>query len=138
MSVLSEFKDFITKGNVVDLAVAFVIGMAFTAVVTAFVADIITPLIGVAGHFDFSSHKVTVNGSAFLVGAFTNSVISFLLIAAVVFFVLVRPAAAMEARRKAKLTPPPATTRECPYCLTMIPKKARRCSSCTSEVTPEA
>ena len=138
MSMLGDFKSFLTRGNVIDIAVGIVIGLAFTAVITAFVADIITPLIGVAGHFDFSSIKVTVRGSPFLFGAFLNQLISFLLIAAVVFFLVVQPVAKMEARAKAKKPAPPATTRECPECLSQIPMKAKRCSFCTSPVTPTA
>ncbi len=136
MSAIQEFKDFISKGNVIDLAVAFVIGMAFTAVVTAFVADLITPLIGVAGHFNFSAWKFAIRGSTFLLGSFLNSLISFLLIALVVFFLIVRPVQQMEARAKAKKPVPPPSTRECPECLTNIPKKAKRCSACTAVVTP--
>jgi large conductance mechanosensitive channel len=137
MSALSDFKEFITKGNVIDIAVGIVIGLAFTMVVMAFVADIITPLIGVAGHFNFASITLTIRGSTFLFGAFLNELISFALIAAVVFFLVVRPVAQMEARAKAK-KPVPPTTHECPECLSQIPLKAKRCSFCTSPVTPVA
>jgi large conductance mechanosensitive channel len=136
VSAAKDFKDFITRGNVIDMAVGIVIGLAFTAVVMALVADLITPLIGVAGHYNFASISYSVRGSTFLVGAFLNQLISFVLIALVVFFLIVRPVAQMEARAKAKRPAPPATTRECPECLSNIPKKAKRCSFCTASVTP--
>lgn len=135
MSLVDDFKAFITKGNVVDLAVAVVIGLAFTALVTAFVADIITPLIGIAGNVDFSSFHVTVRHSSILVGSFVTAAISFLILAAVVFLLLVKPMAMLEARRKAKEVAVP-THRDCPECLTSIPRKARRCSACASAVAP--
>jgi large conductance mechanosensitive channel len=138
MSAISDFKQFITRGNVIDMAVGIVIGLAFTAVVTAFVTDVITPLIGVAGHYNFQNIHYTIRGSEFMVGVFLNSLISFLLIALVVFFLIVRPVAQMEARAKAKKPAPAPTTRECPECLSQIPLKARRCSFCTSPVTPAA
>jgi large conductance mechanosensitive channel len=136
MSLLEEFKAFLTRGNVVDLAVAVVIGLAFTALVTAFVADVITPLIGIAGNIDFASASVTIRHSTILIGLFVDALISFLILAAVVFFALVKPVGMMEARRKAKAAAAPPTTRECPECLSQIPRKARRCSACTSQVTP--
>ncbi|HEV2429041.1 MAG TPA: large conductance mechanosensitive channel protein MscL [Thermoplasmata archaeon] len=134
-NLLDEFKAFITRGNVIDLAVAVVVGLAFNAVIMAFVADLITPLIGVFFHSNLSTNSVKFAGSTFLYGDLLNHVISFLIIAAVVFFLLVKPAAMLEARRKANLPKPPAT-RECPYCLTMIPEKARKCSACASSVDP--
>jgi large conductance mechanosensitive channel len=136
VSAASEFKEFITKGNVIDIAVGIVIGLAFTAVVTALVADLITPLIGIPGHVDFSSIRVKINGSVFQLGAFVNALLSFLIIAAVVFFLVVRPVAHMEARAKARQPAAAATTRECPECLSQIPLKAKRCSFCTSPVIP--
>jgi len=135
MSVLSEFRDFITRGNVLDLAVAFIIGAAFTAVVTALVADLITPLIGIAGNFNFASWHYSVGKSTFATGLFLNALLSFIIIAAVVFFALVKPAAMIEARRKAKLPAPPPM-RDCPECLSKIPVAAHRCSFCTSAVGP--
>ena len=138
MSIVGDFKTFIMRGNVVDMAVGIVIGVAFTALVTALVADLITPLIGVAGHFDFSNIHQTIRGSTFLTGLFLNQLISFLLIALVVFFLIVQPMAKLEARSKAKQPKPAATTRECPECLSQIPLKAKRCSFCTSSVTPVA
>ena len=131
--MLQEFKAFIFRGNIVDLAVAVVIGIAFGAVITALVADIITPLIAaIFGSHDFSALTFTINNSTFLYGAFINAVISFVLIAAAVFFVVVKPMNAMAARRT-KDEPAP-TTRECPECLSEIPLAAKRCRYCTAEV----
>ena len=131
--MLKEFKVFLFRGNIVDLAVAVVIGLAFGAVISALVADIITPLIAaIFGSHDFSALTFTINGSRFLYGAFINAVISFVLIAAAVFFVVVKPMNAMAARR-AKDEPAP-TTRDCPECLSEIPLAAKRCRFCTAEV----
>ena len=131
--MLNEFKAFLFRGNIVDLAVAVVIGLAFTAVVAALVADILTPLIAaIFGSHDFSALTFTINGSTFKYGDFINAVISFVLIAAAVFFVVVKPMNALAARR-AKDEPAP-DTRPCPECLSEIPKAARRCSYCTAEV----
>jgi large conductance mechanosensitive channel len=136
MSALDDFRAFITKGNVVDLAVGVVIGLAFSAIVTALVADIITPLISIPGSHDFSGYTFTIHGGNFLYGAFITAVINFVLIALVVFFVIVRPMAHMEARRRAKLAVAPPDTRECPACLSKVPIKATRCAFCTSTLTP--
>ena len=131
--MLKEFKTFLFRGNIVDLAVAVVIGIAFGAVITALVADIITPLIAaIFGSHDFSALTFTINNSTFLYGAFINAVISFVLIAAAVFFVVVKPMNAMAARRAKE--EPAATTRDCPECLSEIPLAARRCAYCTAEV----
>jgi large conductance mechanosensitive channel len=138
MGALDEFRAFLTRGNVIDLAVAVVIGLAFQAVINAFVNDVINPLIGVPGSADFSSYHFTLGGGTFLYGAFINAIISFVLIAVVVFFVLVRPAARMEARRKAREAPVPVTTRDCPACLSKVPIKATRCAFCTSDLPPAA
>ena len=128
------FKEFILRGNVVDLAVAVVIGAAFGAVVTAFVKDLITPLIAaIFGKPDFSSLSFTINSSTFLYGEFINAVIAFVLIAAAVYFVVVAPMNALAARRAKGQDP---TTRECPQCLSEIPVGARRCPHCTSELSP--
>jgi len=128
------FRDFILRGNVVDLAVAVVIGAAFGAVVTAFVADIITPLIAaIFGKPDFSQLTFTINNSKFFYGSFINAVISFLLIAAAVYFVVVVPMNKLAARRAKGQDP---TTRECPECLSEIPIGAHRCPHCTSELAP--
>jgi large conductance mechanosensitive channel len=132
--MLKGFKEFILRGNVVDLAVAVVIGAAFGALVTAFVKDLITPLIAaIFGKPDFSSLSFTINSSTFLYGEFVNAVVSFVLIAAAVYFVVVAPMNALAARRAKGQDP---TTRECPECLSEIPVGARRCPHCTSEVSP--
>jgi large conductance mechanosensitive channel len=131
--MLQEFKAFLFRGNIVDLAVAVVIGIAFGAVITALVADIITPLIAaIFGSHDFSALTFTINNSTFLYGAFINAVISFVLIAAAVFFVVVKPMNAIDARRTKD--EPAATTRDCPECLSEIPLAAKRCRYCTAEV----
>ena len=132
--MLKGFKEFILRGNVVDLAVAVVIGAAFGAVVTAFVKDLITPLIAaIFGQTDFSALTFTINKSQFFYGSFINAVISFVLIAAAIYFVVVAPMNAVAARRAKGEDP---TTRECPECLSEIPIGARRCSHCTSELSP--
>ena len=132
--MLKGFKEFILRGNVVDLAVAVVIGVAFGAVVTAFVKDLITPLIAaIFGQTDFSALTFTINKSQFFYGSFINAVISFVLIAAAIYFVVVAPMNAVAARRAKGEDP---TTRECPECLSEIPIGARRCSHCTSELSP--
>ena len=134
MKAMNDFKAFILRGNVIDLAVGIVIGAAFGAIVTAFVKDLVTPLIAaLGGQPDFSSLYFTVNHSKFMYGDFVNTIISFLIIAAVVFFFVVRPVNALMARRKTELPPDPLT-RECPYCLSSIPQAATKCAFCTSEV----
>jgi large conductance mechanosensitive channel len=132
--MLKDFRDFVLRGNVVELAVAVVVGAAFGAVVTAFVASFITPLIAaIGGKPDFSALAFTINGSRFTYGLFINALIAFLIIAAVVFFLVVRPLNALMAR----LRPEPAvgqTTRTCPECLSEVPEAARRCAFCTVEI----
>jgi large conductance mechanosensitive channel len=124
------FRDFILRGNVVDLAVAVVIGAAFGAVVTALVKDLITPLIAaIVGKPDFSGFTFTVNNSKFLYGEFVNAVVSFVLIGAAIYFVVVTPMNVIQKRFK---KPAEATTKECPECLSTIPLKARRCAHCTA------
>jgi large conductance mechanosensitive channel len=139
-AVLSDFKKFVLRGNVVDLAVAVVIGAAFTAVVTAFVADFITPLIAaIFGKSDFSGLYFTVHNSKFHYGAFINALLSFLIVATVVFFAVVLPLNAL--MKRLNLLPkdePEPETRQCPECLSDIPLAARRCAFCTSEVAPAA
>jgi large conductance mechanosensitive channel len=134
--MLSDFKKFILRGNVVDLAVAVVVGVAFTAMVTAFVADIVTPLIAaIFGKPDFSSLTFRWHNSTFRYGSFINAVISFLIIATVVFFAVVVPLTAL--MRRLNVLPkdePEPETRECPECLSDIPVAARRCAYCTTEV----
>jgi large conductance mechanosensitive channel len=131
--MLKEFKAFLLRGNVVDLAVAVVIGIAFGAVIAALVADIITPLIAaIFGSHDFSALTFTVNNSTFLYGAFINAVVAFVLVAAAVFFFVVKPMNALAARRETE--EPAPSTRDCPECLSEIPLAARRCRYCTAEV----
>ncbi len=132
--MLKEFRQFIVRGNLVDLAVAVILGAAFGTVVMALVEDLVTPLIAaVAGEPDFGAIGFTVNGSRFAVGHFLNALVSFLLIAVVVFFGVVKPVNALLARFQGErdTTNP---TRDCPECLSSIPVAARRCSFCTSPV----
>ena len=132
--ITQEFKAFLLRGNLVDMAVGIVIGLAFAAVVTAFVADLITPLIAaIFGKPDFSSLTFTINHSTFRYGAFFNALISFVIIAAVVYFLVVTPMAALLARLSRNKA---ATERDCPECLSSIPIAARRCKYCTAEVAP--
>ena len=153
--MLKDFKAFIMRGNVVDMAVGIVIGAAFSPIISSFVKDIIMPPIGLAlGKVDFAnllivlrqgtpagpytSLKLAQDAGAVTInyGNFINTIITFLIIALVVFFFIVRPIARMNARQKAKeavVTAPPAT-KECPFCFTQIPIKATRCPNCTSEL----
>lgn len=132
--MIKGFRDFILRGNVVDLAVAVVIGAAFGAVITAFVADIITPLIAaIFGQPDFSGLTFTINSSRFLYGSFINAVVSFLLIAAAVYFVVVVPMNKVAERRARGKGPAEAATKQCPECLSEIPLGARRCAFCGSQ-----
>jgi large conductance mechanosensitive channel len=134
--MLKGFKEFVLRGNVLDLAIAVVIGVAFSAVVTALVKDLITPLIGaVIGKPDFSTLIVTVNGSAFLVGDFLNAVIAFILMAAAVYLFVVAPMNAWIARRRRGEAPSDPTTKKCPECLSEVPLAARRCAFCTSTLS---
>lgn len=129
------FKDFILRGNVAALAVAFVIGGAFATLVQGFVKDFVTPLIAIPGTGkSFSSYTFTVGGGTFLYGDFINLVIAFVVIAAVIYFALVVPMQKLEARRATTSTA--ATTRDCPECLSTIPLAARRCAFCTAFVPP--
>ncbi len=130
---MKGFRDFILRGNVVDLAIAVVVGAAFSGIVTALVKDLITPLIGIFGGFSFPNWSFTVNKSVFAIGDFINSILSFLIIASVVYFLVVLPVNELMKRvHKEKAADP--TTRECPYCCNTIPMKATRCGFCTSEV----
>jgi large conductance mechanosensitive channel len=131
---MRDFKQFILRGNLVDLAVAVVIGTAFAAVIAALVADLVTPLIAaIGGNPDFGGLSFTINGSRFQYGAFLNALITFVIVAAVLFFFVVKPVNALMNRRR---TEPDVelTTRECPECLSQIPRAARRCAFCTAEV----
>ena len=133
MSLSKDFRDFILRGNVVDLAVGVVIGAAFGGVVTAFTKDVITPIIGIPGKLSVGDISFSINGSKFLIGDFLNNVISFLLTAFVIYFLVVRPVNYLISRNKTS-EPAPETTRECPECLSKIPVKATRCAYCTSVV----
>jgi large conductance mechanosensitive channel len=134
MTLATELKDFIMKGDVIDLAVAVVIGVAFNAVVTAFVSDIITPIIGIPGHVNFSAYTYSINGSVFMVGSFISALISFLTIAVVVFFFIVKPVSKMKERSEKNKPAAAPTTKQCPECLSAIPLGAKRCAFCTSKV----
>lgn len=134
---MKGFRQFVLRGNVVDLAVAVVIGAAFGAVVTAFVKDLLTPFIAaLAGKPDFSAIAFTINGSTFAVGEFVNELVSFALIAAAVYFFVVLPINSLTARLHRGDAPPDPTTKTCPECLSTIPIAARRCAYCTSTVEP--
>ena len=132
-SFINEFKEFISRGNVMDMAVGIIIGGAFTAIVTSLVEDIITPIIGMIGGFDFSSFVVTVNNSNIAIGKFVNAVINFLLIALVLFSVI------KAMNKDASIVKKPAeeeapTTKMCPYCKSEIAIEATRCPHCTSQL----
>lgn len=136
--MFSEFKKFIMRGNVVDLAVAVVIGAAFGAVVNALVKDFVTPLIAaIGGQPDFSKLKFEVHGSAFLYGDFLNVLIAFLSIAAVVFFFVVQPLNKLQTMANRRNAPEEPTERKCPECLSDVPKAAKRCKFCTAQLTPK-
>ena len=129
------FRAFLLRGNVVDLAIAVVIGVAFTAVVSAFVKDLVTPLIAaIGGKPDFAGLYFTINNSKFLYGDFINAIVAFLIIAAVVYFLVVVPYGGLVARSR-KEPPADPTTKKCPECLSEIPIGARRCAFCTSPQT---
>lgn len=129
------FKKFLFRGNVVDLAVAVVMGAAFGAVVTSLVTNIFTPFIAaIVGKPDFSNFSATINNSKIMYGTFVNAVVSFLLIAAAVYFFIVVPMNAFIERQHRGEAPPDPTTKKCPECLSEIPIAARRCAFCTSVV----
>ena len=133
--MLKNFKEFLLRGNVVDLAVAVVIGGAFGAVVAALVKDLVTPLIAaLVGKPDFSAIQFTINGSKFLVGDFLNAVIAFVLVAAAVYFFVVTPMNMVMERRHRGEPPPDPTTRKCPECLSEIPIAAHRCAFCAQPI----
>jgi len=132
MGIFKEFRDFLMRGNIVDLAVAVVIGAAFNNVIGSLVADILTPLIAaIGGQQDFSGLKFTINNSEFLYGNFLNQVIAFVITAAAIFFFVVKPMNKLMARLKPTVEEP-ATTKICPECLSAIPAAATRCAFCTS------
>ena len=136
--MLTEFKQFILRGNVIDLAVAVVIGAAFGAIVTSLVENIITPLIGaLGGQPDFSGLSFELNNSEIRYGAFLNALISFLIIAAVIFFAVVKPMNAVMTRMRTEPTPDPLTGK-CPFCLSEVQVGATRCPFCTQEIATVA
>ena len=135
--MLREFRSFILRGNLVDLAVAVVIGTAFTAVVNALVKDIVTPLIAaVGGEPNFDNLAFTINGSRFAYGDFLNALLTFLIVAAVMFFLVIKPVNILldQLQTEPEVESP---TRACPECLSQIPRPASRCAFCTTEVAPE-
>jgi large conductance mechanosensitive channel len=132
---MKGFKQFILRGNVLELAVAVIMGAAFGAVVTAMVKDLLTPLIAaIAGSPDFSQIVVEINGSKLLIGEFLNAVIAFLLIAVAVYFFVVLPVNRLTARLNRGEAPPDPTTKKCPECLSEVAIAARRCAHCTSSI----
>ena len=132
--MFKEFRAFLLRGNLVELAVAVVIGTAFAALVTAFTQGLITPLIAaIGGEPDFSALSFTINESRFRYGVFLNALISFLIVAGVVFFFVVKPLNTLTVRKKAGPAAGEAT-RACPECISEIPVRARRCAFCTAEV----
>lgn len=129
------FKQFLLRGNVVDLAVGVVVGAAFGAVVSEFTKDLLTPMIAaIVGKPDFSAIQFEINGSKLLVGSFLNAIISFLLVATAVYYFVVVPVNALMARVKKEPPPPDPTTKKCSECLSDIPLAAKRCAFCTSQV----
>jgi large conductance mechanosensitive channel len=138
---LGGFRTFILRGNVVDLAVGIVIGAAFTSIVTALVSGLITPLIPVSGNQSLATWSIPIynNAAQLKIGAFLNAIISFLIVAAVVYFFIVLPVNALTNRFKPHEAPTePKPTRDCPYCLSSIPAAATRCAYCTSPLPPPA
>lgn len=137
---LGGFRTFILRGNVVDLAVGIIIGAAFGTVVSSLVSSVITPLIPVPGGSlaTWTVGPIPWTHQKVLIGTFINAIISFIIIAFVVYFFVVLPVNSLTARFKPKEVPAPATTRECPYCLSTIPRQATRCPDCTSQVQPIA
>ena len=136
--MLKEFKAFIMRGNVIDLAVGIVIGAAFTSVVSSFVKYLLTPLVSIPGSKlsgGFATYAFKIGGGTFAYGQFLNDLFSFLLVSAAVFFLVVKPINSLNARRLRGSEQAPGT-RDCPECLSEIPAKARRCSFCTATVEP--
>jgi large conductance mechanosensitive channel len=134
MTLLTEFKTFLLRGNVVDLAVAVVIGAAFGAVIASFVADMLTPLVAaIFGKPDFSALTFSINDSAFRYGSFINSLVAFVTVAAAVFFFVVVPVNTLIARSR-KEPPPDPTIKKCPRCINDIPLEATKCGFCTADL----
>jgi large conductance mechanosensitive channel len=134
--MLTGFRQFIMRGNVIDLAVAVILGAAFGNVVSALVKDLLTPLIAaLVGQPDFSAIVFTINGSAFLIGDFLNALVSFLLVSAALYFFVVAPMNAILARQRMGQPSPDPTTKKCGECLSEVPIAARRCAFCTTALT---
>ena len=132
---MAGFRDFLMRGNVVDLAVAVVVGAAFGTIVEALTKDLLTPLIAaIVGKPDFSAIQFTVNNSKFLVGDFINAVVAFVLVAMAVYYFVVVPMSRLLPVKAAPAPPPPPPTKSCPECLSEIPLQARRCGHCTSQI----
>jgi large conductance mechanosensitive channel len=136
-AMVKEFKEFVLRGNLLDLAVAVVIGAAFTGVVNAFVSNLITPLIKAVfgGSTQFNNLAFTVNGSRITYGGFLDALLSFLIVALVVFFAVIKPVNALMKRTGRARS---ETVRDCPQCLSKVPEAASRCAYCTSELSPMA
>lgn len=135
--MLQEFKKFVLRGNVVDLAVAVVIGAAFSGLVNAFVKDFLNPLIGIIqGQNELAKYSFTIRDITFPYGDFLNTLLTFLLTAAVVFFFVVQPLNHLNEIAKRAKKPVDPTTRKCPECISEIPRKATRCMYCTSKIAP--
>ena len=131
---MKDFREFLLRGNLVDMAVGVVIGLAFAAVITALVTDLVTPLIAaIGGNPDFGALKFRVNGSQFFYGAFLNALIAFVIIAAVLFFLVIKPVNAMM-RRRATEPEVDSPTKPCPRCLSQIPIGATKCAFCTADL----
>jgi large conductance mechanosensitive channel len=129
--MFKEFRDFLLRGNVIELAVAVVIGAAFGAVIKSFTEDVLTPLLGLIGVPDFSTLTLTVGSAAIKYGIFLNALISFALVAAAIFFFVIKPLNALEKRRQAGTEPASPTTKTCTECASTIPLAAKRCPNCT-------
>jgi len=129
--MFKEFRDFLLRGNVIDLAVAVVIGAAFGAVVTSFTTNILTPLLGIFGTPDFATLAFTIGRATVKYGLFLNALISFVLVAAAIFFAIIKPMNALEEMRQRRQESPTPTTKTCTECASQIPLEARRCPNCT-------
>jgi large conductance mechanosensitive channel len=130
--MLKEFRNFLLRGNVLDLAIAFVLGAAFTTLISSFVTNLLTPLIAIPGAADFGDIDFAISDSTFRYGQFINDALAFLLIGGAIFFFVVKPIDSLMARRKTQKVDAP--TKECPECLSNIPTAARRCAFCTAQI----
>lgn len=128
-----DFKAFLMRGNILDLAIGVIIGGAFALVLNSFVTGMVTPLLGIFGKIpDFAAWTFAINGSVFKIGLFINALISFVLTAAMLYFVIVRPVSEIQAKKAAALAAAPATTKSCTECCSEIALAAKRCPHCTS------